>query len=98
MPPNTPVGVSLPQSTATVSIAGAASAPTLSAPSWTGGLTSVTANTATLGATMDDNGGAAVTSYGVVWNTTGTPIETDNPKELEPPSAMVRPSLVWLIT
>ncbi len=74
--------IPLPESTAPVSIAGAVTVPTLSSPVLIGGLTTVTSSSATLGATQDTNGGAAVTARGIVWNTTGSPTTADNTAEL----------------
>jgi len=48
-------------------------APTLSSPT----VTAIGATTATLGATVEGDGGAAVSDYGVVWSTTTAPDITD---------------------
>ena len=59
--------------TASATTINATVVPTLSLPT----VTAIGAATATLGATVDSDGGANLTSRGTVWNTTGSPV-TEN--------------------
>jgi hypothetical protein len=80
--------IPLPASTAERSISGGATAPTLSAPTATG----INHVSATLGATIDSDGGASVTAHGTAWNTSGTPTTADNANDLGTAGPILQPA------